>query len=195
MPRINAATVAEHVAAQETAVVDAARRLFAERGVNAVSLADIAAEIGLSRTSLYRYFPTKGHILQRWFDQEMRPLVARSQAVVETDGSPADRLRAWLDVQLDFITDGSHQVLTEAAAAPGVLPVDVLADFAARHRELYGTLGPLLGAAGDPATVRTRTILIAGMVRSASDLARDGVPLALVRSELHRAALAVAAAG
>ena len=190
MPRINAATIAEHVAAQESAVVEAARRLFAERGVAAVSLGDIAAEIGLSRTSLYRYFPTKGHILQRWFDQQMAPLVERSRATVETDGSAAERLRAWLDVQLDFVTDPSHAVLMEASAVPGVLPEDVLADFGARHRELYGTLTPLL--AGGRATTRVRTMLIAGMIRSASELVRGGASPTLVRRELHRGAIAVA---
>ena len=45
MPRIAADTVAEHVALQEAAVVDAAARLFGERGVARVSLADIAAVI------------------------------------------------------------------------------------------------------------------------------------------------------
>lgn len=190
MPRINAATIAEHVLAQEAAVVEAARRLFAERGVTAVSLGDIAAEVGLSRTSLYRYFPTKGHILQRWFDHEMEPLVARSRAVVEAEGSSADRLRAWLDVQLAFLTDPSHAVLMEASAAPDVLPADVIASFGERHRELYATLAPILDA--DRGTTRIRTVLIAGLIRSASDLTRSGVPSGDVRRELHRAAVAVA---
>ena len=77
----------------------------------AVSLGDIAAEVGLGRTSLYRYFPTKAHILQRWFDLEMEPLVERSLAVVAGSGPATDRLRAWLDVQLDFMTDSAHVVL------------------------------------------------------------------------------------
>lgn len=193
MPRINAASIAEHVAAQEAAVVEAARRLFSERGVAAVSLGDIAAEIGLGRTSLYRYFPTKGHILQRWFDQEMQPLVERSRAAVETDGTPADRLYAWLDVQLDFVTDASHGVLMEASAVPGVVPDDVLADFGARHRELYATVAPLLGGGEDVELLRARALLVAGLVRSASDLLRDGVPADVVRPELQRAAAAIAA--
>ena len=171
-------------------MVAAARRLFAERGVSQVALGDIAAEVGLSRTALYRYFPTKGHILQRWFDEEMEPLVAASQAAVVGDGPARGRLQAWLDVQLDFVTNPSHAVLMEASAVPEVLPPDVIATFGERHRELYGTLVPLLGT--DPTTARIRTMLIAGLIRSAADLARGGVSLSVVRSELHRSAIAVA---
>lgn len=175
-------------------MVEAARRLFAERGVNAVSLADIAAEVGLRRTSLYRYFPTKAHLLQRWFDLEMAPLLAQSAEVVAGPGIAPERLIRWLDVQLDFLTDESHAGLTEASLAPGALPPEVLAGFGARHQELYATLAPLLreGGARRAEVVRTRSLLIAGLLRSAADLLGGGVPRATVRRELHRAARAVA---
>lgn len=192
MPRINATTIAEHVATQEVAVVDAARRLFSARGFAAVSLADIAAEIGLSRTALYRYFPTKGHILERWFDQAMAPLVERSREVAEGDGTVGERLVAWLDVQLAFLADPAHAVLVEASAAPDALSPEVRAEMGARHRELYATLTPMLGTS-DPDLQRTRTTFLAGLVRSAAELVRGGADEALVRAELHRAGAAIAA--
>ncbi len=49
MPRIKADNIAEHVAQQRAAVLDAAVRLFVERGFSEVGLADIAAEVGLAR--------------------------------------------------------------------------------------------------------------------------------------------------
>ena len=70
MPRITAGSVAEHVAQQERAVFDAAIALFTERGYSAVTLGDIAKEVGLARNSLYRYFPTKASILLRWYAEE-----------------------------------------------------------------------------------------------------------------------------
>jgi AcrR family transcriptional regulator len=194
MPRITGATIAEHVAAQEAAVVDAAKRLFAERGVAAVSLGDIAAEVGLGRTSLYRYFPTKAHILQRWFDLEMQPLLERSQQVAEGSGSPAQRLTAWLDVQLDFLTEESHAMLTEASALPEMLPDEVREHFAQQHRALYATLADVLRSGGARTTdvQRTRSLLIAGLLRSAVQLVGAGLPRPTVRRELLRAALGVA---
>jgi AcrR family transcriptional regulator len=197
MPRITGATIAEHVATQEAAVVAAARRLFAERGVAAVSLGDIAAEVGLGRTSLYRYFPTKGHILQRWFDLEMDPLLERSRAVVAEHGPGADALRAWLDVQLDFVTDEAHAALVDASSAAPELPPEVLAHFGQRHRELYGTLDDVLAAGGAAGaagaeTRRVRALLIAGLIRSSAELVTHGVARDVVREELQRGALAIA---
>lgn len=193
MPRITGASIAEHVVAQEAAVVDAARRLFAERGVAAVSLGDIAGEVGLSRTSLYRYFPTKGHILQRWFDLEMDPLLERSRAVMAEQGPTAAALVAWLDVQLDFVTDEAHSALVDASAAAPELAPEVLQHFGQRHRELYATLGDVLRAGGADRAEdqRVRALLVAGLIRSSAELVAQGVPRATVRRELHRAALAI----
>lgn len=196
MPRITGSNIAEHVATQEAAVVAAARRLFAERGVGAVSLGDIAAAVGLGRTSLYRYFPTKAHILQRWFDLVMDPLVERSLSVTQEYDDPAAALADWLDVQLDFVTDEEHVALVDASAAAADLPPEVLAHFGARHRDLYATIDGLLRHASSPppapAVRRVRTQLIAGLIRSSADLLARGARRADVRRELHRAATAVA---
>lgn len=63
---------ARQLARQEQAVFDAAIALFTDRGYGAVTLADIAAEVGLARNSLYRYFPDKAAILLRWYRTELR---------------------------------------------------------------------------------------------------------------------------
>ncbi|MEZ5136913.1 MAG: helix-turn-helix domain-containing protein [Acidimicrobiales bacterium] len=69
-PRITAPTIAEHAACQETAILDAAADLFAERGVVGTEMADIAEAVGIARSSLYRYFPDKDHILLAWFERD-----------------------------------------------------------------------------------------------------------------------------
>ena len=193
MPRITGPTIAAHVAAQEIAVVDAARRLFSERGAAAVTLADIAQEMGLGRTSLYRYFPTKAHIIKRWFDQEMDGLMARSTAAIDGQQDARAALVAWLDVQVDFITDSEHRTLTEAVSSGGELPPDVAAHFARRHIELYATLDRVLAVHARSKDLRRhRALLIAGLIRSSADSLDRGLPMTLVRRELHRTASAVA---
>ena len=42
---------------------------------------ELAEEVGLARSSLYRYFPTKSAIVHRWFDVAMAPLVADSDRI------------------------------------------------------------------------------------------------------------------
>jgi len=190
MPRINAPTLAEHVAHQEAAVIEAARRLFDARGVRQVSLGDIADAVGLRRTSLYRYFPTKAHIVQRWFDLTMAPLIEASREAVDAKGSASARLDRWLDVQLDFMLDDEHTALVAASGEMDDLPDDIREQIGAQHRDLYGTLTPLL--TGDPTVVRVRILLIAGLVRSAAELARAGIPRDVVRRELRRTARATA---
>lgn len=199
MPRIAADTVAEHVAQQEAAVVAAAARLFAERGVARVSLGDIAAEVGLKRNSLYRYFPDKGHLLAAWFRAELAPLQAQSELIASSDEPVEDRLRRWLALQLDYLTAPEHQAMTDAVAEAASLSDDVRADIGRGHQELYATLAAILrdGASSrgavevDDGAGRVDTMLVAGALSSAASLVIDGVDPEQVRSRLDRLALSL----
>ena len=44
-------------------VVDIATRMFGERGYAAVSMRDLAAEIGVQAPSIYSHFPSKAQLL------------------------------------------------------------------------------------------------------------------------------------
>lgn len=197
MPKIAADTVAEHIAQQEAAVIAAATRLFAERGVSQVSLATIAAEVGLARNSLYRYFPDKGHILAAWFRTELAPLQDASTAIASAEQPADQRLDAWLRLHLDYLTAPEHQAMMSAATEMASVTDDVRADIAAGHRDLYATLGlivaDLLAAAEPPRDSRVVTMLVTGLLRSAADLVvAGGADLDLVRTELlHTARAAV----
>ena len=63
MPRISAATVAEHRQRTYEALLDAVDALVLERGFAAVSLRDIAARAGVARTAVYNYAPDKTALL------------------------------------------------------------------------------------------------------------------------------------
>jgi AcrR family transcriptional regulator len=53
----------EHKQQRLDAIIDAARRLAIRDGVRAVTLTDIAAEVGLHKSALLRYFETREQIL------------------------------------------------------------------------------------------------------------------------------------
>jgi TetR/AcrR family transcriptional regulator len=82
-------------------LLDAASRLFAERGVGQVSLRTVAAEAGVTPAMVHYYFGSKEGLydamIERTFD---RVLVAvRSLAARPADGSrPRERLAAVLEV-------------------------------------------------------------------------------------------------
>lgn len=50
---------------KEAAIVDAATRLFGERGYEATHTADVAAAAGVTERTLFRYFPSKEKLYRR----------------------------------------------------------------------------------------------------------------------------------
>jgi AcrR family transcriptional regulator len=148
MPRITADSVAEHVAHQQQAVFDAAIGLFVERGYGAVTLADIAAQVGLARNSLYRYFPDKASILLRWYRAEMPAQAARSAELLVGDDAPADRILRWAAAQIDYARQPEHALIAALGeVTPGLAP-DVLAELAESHTQLVAPFVATLAEAG-----------------------------------------------
>ncbi|GAA4373161.1 helix-turn-helix domain-containing protein [Nocardioides caricicola] len=62
-------------------ILDAAAALFAERGVNAVGMGEVAAAAGCSRATLYRYFPDRHALHVAFVQREAR----RIGALLPTD--------------------------------------------------------------------------------------------------------------
>jgi|SRR6516165_3334013 len=52
----------ELYATRREEILDAARKIFARRGYQSSSLDDVAAETGISKPTLYYYFPSKAHL-------------------------------------------------------------------------------------------------------------------------------------
>ena len=63
--RGEAARYARPRSAKEAAIVDAATRLFGEKGYAGTRTADIAAAAGVTERTLFRYFPSKEKLYQR----------------------------------------------------------------------------------------------------------------------------------
>jgi len=191
VPRISAPTIAEHVAAQEQAVFDAAVRLFMERPVAEVSVADIARAAGLARTSLYRYFPTKASIVHRWFDTAIAPLVVAGDAIAESPASSTEKLGRWVQLHLDLLGDERHRAMIRAARDTDDMPNDVRLEITAGHQQMYASLNRILSDEGiDPEIVPIRVALIAGVLRSVVDMAERGIDLSVAGPEIMRTAMA-----
>jgi AcrR family transcriptional regulator len=83
-------------------ILEAARELFLEHGVEQVTTRQIAARVGISQTALYVYFKTKEVILDRLAESAWCGLVRALDAVEPAGVSPAERLRATLVVFMRF---------------------------------------------------------------------------------------------
>lgn len=80
----------------EAAIREAALRLIARLGYEALSMRRLAAEVGLAPGALYRYFPTKQAILYRLLQRHMEELFEAWEDVrLPTGCDPVERLETF----------------------------------------------------------------------------------------------------
>lgn len=75
--------------ARPAEIISAALALFAERGFGATQLEDVAREAGISKGTVYLYFPTKEDLFRAVVRQELLPDLARIEAVATGADEPA----------------------------------------------------------------------------------------------------------
>jgi TetR/AcrR family transcriptional regulator of autoinduction and epiphytic fitness len=79
--------------AREDAIIQAVNRLLAEKGFEAMTVDEVAADVGIAKASLYKHFPSKEDLAAAAMVWVMR----RAQAFLETlpdSVAPMDNLRA-----------------------------------------------------------------------------------------------------
>jgi AcrR family transcriptional regulator len=75
-------------------IIDAAAELFAEHGVAAVGMADIAKAAGCSRATLYRYFDNRHAVRLAFVHRETRRIVAQLDERFRGIADPGERIIA-----------------------------------------------------------------------------------------------------
>ncbi len=73
-------------------ILDAAGELFAERGIGAVAMGDIARAAGCSRATLYRYFPDRHELHLAYVHREARRVGRLVAADVAKVADPEQRV-------------------------------------------------------------------------------------------------------
>ena len=154
---------------QRRSIVGAALALLMEEGAPGLTMAGLADRAGISRQTLYRYFPDLDSVLAASVDG-LAEADAQFRESILRDGEPRDQLHRAIDALIDAAAHGSGR-LDEFLAA---LPPEARAAFQAHRRRTMNLLGDILSTArsqrhstyrGDP-TVDAELIL--GLV-SASD--------------------------
>lgn len=84
---------------KRAALIEAAERLFAEKGYEATTMDEIAGAAGFAKGTLYHYFATKADLLQVLRDNFDKEIAHRIQLRVES--CPAadwrGRIKSWID--------------------------------------------------------------------------------------------------
>ena len=79
--------------AREDAIIRAVNQLLAEKGFEAMTVDEVAAQVGIAKASLYKHFPSKEDLAAA----AMAHLMGQAQAYLDTlndDQTPLDKLRA-----------------------------------------------------------------------------------------------------
>ncbi len=115
MPRVDAER-------NRIAILEAARRLFAERGVDAVSMDDVAAAAGVGKGTLYRRMGDRAGLALALLDEEERRLqeaIIRGPAPLGPGAPPAARLAAFLVALIELNERHLDLVVASETGAPG----------------------------------------------------------------------------
>ena len=172
---------------QRAALVDAAIRLFSERGIDATSMDDIAEAVEVSRATVFNYFPYKEAILVEIGARLVTDIAAQASAHRPTSVRQA-------------LYDLADAIAMVAERHPGVVPYiaremthpdPTRRRYAAERMQypmLYEATLDGLGAAGqlrDPAMKRSYARQLVDLASGALIRAGDDFPLDGLRDELR----------
>jgi AcrR family transcriptional regulator len=129
-------------------LLEVAVRAFSQDGPD-VTLESIAKEAGVGIGTLYRHFPTREALVDAAYRGELARLCDSVDGLL-AEQAPADALRAWMDLFLDYLTTkrGMADAL-RAVIASGGNP------YAESRGRLLAALTTLLTAGGTAGSVRT----------------------------------------
>lgn len=83
-----------HLAARRQDILEAAGRVFADRGFATATMAEVAGEAGISPGAIYRYFENKQALVQACFQEGSEQLAGVWRSQVEAASDPRDALVA-----------------------------------------------------------------------------------------------------
>ena len=87
-----------------------AARLFREYGYSSATMDLIADEVGLNKGTLYHYYPAKSAILYELLSDQLDVTLALL-AQVPAQGSPAERMRAFVQLQIEHVASTQDEIV------------------------------------------------------------------------------------
>jgi AcrR family transcriptional regulator len=125
------------VAERRAVIIDAAGRLFGERGYEATRLDDIAAAAGVTKPIVYRHFDSKLDLYLALLDRHRDDLPG-FVASIPAEGTTEERLRTVLDVWLGYVESHRYawkMLFRDSGGGP---------EIAARRRQVHASARAVL---------------------------------------------------
>ncbi|MEU6998972.1 TetR/AcrR family transcriptional regulator [Nonomuraea sp. NPDC046570] len=140
MPRISAATIGEHRAQTRDRILQAVSRLSRAQGIDAISMTDVAHEAAITRTVLYNYYPDKAALLLAFTERVTSYFIESYERELPTGASPADRLRAFVRLQLAGLLAHPHPGAADLSATLGPAAYQQLAEHVAPMQRILADI-------------------------------------------------------
>jgi AcrR family transcriptional regulator len=190
VPRIRAASVAEHRTMQRSALLDAARALLSEGGTEALTFPALAQRTGLARSSVYEYFRSRGAVVEELCAVDFPVWAAEVEVAMAEAESPEAKIEAYVRQQLALVGDQRHRAVVAISA--GELDAGAREKIRAAHGGLVAVIVEALGALGHDQP-RLAAMLLQGVVDAA--VRRIELGAAESSEEITEAAVSMALGG
>lgn len=95
-------TVGSTGASTQAAIRRAAAKLIATHGFEAMTLRQLAAEVGVQSGTLYRYFPSKADLLHTLLVDVMQDLISAWETQKPADAGPLELMKAFIEIHLRY---------------------------------------------------------------------------------------------
>ena len=86
-------------------LINTARELFAEKGVNNTTMNDISVRSGKGRRTLYVYFKSKEEVYTAVIEQELTLLINNLEVIVNKDINPERKIIEYIVTRLNTINE------------------------------------------------------------------------------------------
>ncbi|HKX22508.1 MAG TPA: TetR/AcrR family transcriptional regulator [Rhizorhapis sp.] len=150
------------------AILDRAAELFASRGFNGASIADLAVSCATSKSLIYHYFPSKEDVLFEVMASHIDQLLNDTEEVIATKGTDAEHFSRLIHAFLHHYAGAAERqkvLLNELANLPEASRTIIVS----KQRRIIDVMQHLVVAlypefAADPKRARVQTMLIFGML-------------------------------
>jgi len=105
MPRIRAENIEAHKELQRREILEATHALLAEGGTADIPLGDVAARVGIGRTTLYEYFRDKDDLIASLVEETLPGVIADLIASIPGGLDTETRLRRLIRATVEFVVD------------------------------------------------------------------------------------------
>lgn len=127
------------------AIFKAALQIFARKGLAAARISDIAAAAGLSYGLVYHYFRDKEELFVELVQRAVGGGVMVTQAALDADGPPLERLHALCEEMVEGIRDDpEYTLIVIQAIAQESLPKETRETIGRLSQQTYANVADLI---------------------------------------------------